>query len=328
MELRHLRYFVAVAEELHFTRAARRIGIAQPPLTAQIKALENELGVQLFNRQPGRVSLTLPGQVYLEEARAILEHVDRAALRCQMSAQGMIGRISIGFTESASFRGEVTTALQCYRGRYPRVEMSLEESRTGPLVEALRQGRIDAAFVRLPIGDDGEIRFSLLSTEPMVAVVPKGHRLDGRQTARLEELSEDLFVLYPRSTRTGLPEMIVAACEARGFSPKVVQHAPQVSSTINLVASGLGVSIVPACMRGSRSDDVRYIMLEGSGLVASLGLAYRSSGLSPAVRNFVDLVLAGAGPAAPQGSAAPIPPPPATAISASRDPDTAAPGGR
>lgn len=293
MELRHLRYFVTVAEELHFTRAARRIGIAQPPLTAQIKALESELGVQLFNRQPGRVTLTLPGQIYLEEARAILEHVNKAALRCQLSAQGVVGRISVGFTESASFRPEVTTALQRYRSLYPRVEMSLEESRTGPLMESLRLGRIDVAFVRLPIGEGSGITFSLLSTEPMMAVVPKGHALDGRQTVRLEELSDELFVLYPRATRSGLPEMVVAACEARGFSPKVVQHAPQVSSTINLVASGLGISIVPACMRGTRSDDVHYICLEESGLVASLGMAHRSGELPPALRNFVELVLRG-----------------------------------
>jgi DNA-binding transcriptional LysR family regulator len=237
--------------------------------------------------------LTLPGQVYLEEARAILEHVKKAALRCQLSAQGMVGRISVGFTESASFRAEVTTALQRYRSLYPRVEMSLEESRTGTLMESLRQGRIDVAFVRLPIGEDNGITFSLLSTEPMMVVVPRDHPLDGRQSVRLEELSEELFVLYPRSTRSGLPEMVVSACEARGFSPKVVQHAPQVSSTINLVASGLGVSIVPACMRGTRSDDVHYISLEESGLVASLGMAHRSTGISPALQNFVDLVLSG-----------------------------------
>jgi DNA-binding transcriptional LysR family regulator len=293
MDLRHLRYFVVVAEELHFTRAAQRIGIAQPPLTFQIKALEKELGVQLFDRQPGRVTLTLPGQVYLEEARAILEHVKRAALRCQLSAQGLVGRISVGFTESASFRGEVTTALHRYRSLYPRVEMSLEENRTGPLMESLRQGRIDVAFVRLPIGEDDDITFSLISTEPMVVVVPKGHRLDGRKTVRLEELREELFILYPRATGSGLPEMVVSACEARGFSPKVVQHAPQISSTINLVASALGISIVPSCMRGSRADEVRYLSLKGSSMVASLGMAHRASGLSPVVQNLVDLVSGG-----------------------------------
>lgn len=290
MELRHLRYFVAVAEELHFTRAARRIGIAQPPLTFQIKALEKELGVQLFERQPGRVSLTAPGQVYLEEARAILEHVRKAAVRCQMSAQGVVGRISIGMTESASFRDEVTDALHRYRSLYPRVEMLLEESRTGPLMDGLRQGRIDVAFVRLPIGEDADIHFSLVSTEPLVVVVPRGHRLAARKQLRLEDLRDELFVLYPRSERTGVPEMIVAACEARGFSPKVVQDAPQLSSTINLVASSLGVSIVPACMSGSRADHVRYIALKGSGMVASLGIAHRASGLTPVIQNLLDLL--------------------------------------
>ncbi|MES2185873.1 MAG: LysR family transcriptional regulator [Pseudomonadota bacterium] len=290
MDLRHLRYFIAVAEELHFTRAAQRIGIAQPPLTFQIKALESELGVQLFDRQPGKVTLTVPGEVYLEEARAILEHVKKAALRCQLSAQGLVGRLSIGFTESASFRAEVTTALHRYRSLYPRVEMSLEESRTGPLMESLRQGRIDLAFVRLPIGEDSGIRFSVVSTEPMVVVVPRGHRLEARKALRLEELREELFVLYPRTTRSGLSEMVVSACEARGFSPKVVQHTPQISSTINLVASALGISIVPACMQGSRSGEVRYIPLKSSGMVASLGLAHRAGSLPPVIQNLVDLL--------------------------------------
>ncbi|WP_158900149.1 LysR family transcriptional regulator [Burkholderia sp. L27(2015)] len=290
MDLRHLKYFVVLAEELHFTRAALRIGIAQPPLTFQIKALETELGVRLFDRQPGRVTLTEPGKVYLEEARAILEHVKKATLRCQLSAQGMVGRLRVGFTESASFREEVTTALHRYRSLYPQVEMSLEESRTGPLMDSLRQGRIDVAFVRPPIGDDDEIRFVLMSTEPMVVVVPKGHRLDGRRTVRLEDLRDELFVLYSRTTRSGLPEMVLSACEDKGFSPKVVQYAPQISSTINLVASGLGISIVPSCMRGSRADDVRYISVNGSRMVASLGLAHRANGLSPVVQNLIDLV--------------------------------------
>jgi DNA-binding transcriptional LysR family regulator len=290
MDLRHLKYFVVVAEELHFTRAAQRIGIAQPPLTFQIKALETELGVQLFNRQPGRVSLTEPGRVYLEEARAIREHVKKATLRCQLSAQGKVGRLRVGFTESASFREEVTTALHRYRSLYPQVEISLEESRTGPLMESLQQGRIDVAFVRPPVGEDDEIRFVLLSTEPMVVVVPKGHRLSNFKSVRLEDLRDELFVLYSRTTRSGLPEMVLSACEEQGFSPKVVQYAPQISSTINLVAGGLGISIVPSCMRGSRADDVRYIPVNGPRMVARLGLAHRANDLLPVVQNLIDLV--------------------------------------
>ena len=290
MDLRHLRYFIAVAEELHFTRAAQRIGIAQPPLTVQIKALEKELGVQLFNRQSGRVSLTEPGRVYLVEARAVLEQVRRANLRCQQSAQGVIGRLSVGFTESASFRREVTDALHRYRSLYPQVELALEESRTGPLVESVREGRVDLAFVRLPIDRHPEIRFSLVCTEAMVVVLPSGHRLAGRTSLRLEDLSGEPFVLYPRATRSGLPEMIVSACEARGFSPRVVQETPQISSTINLVASALGISIVPGCMQKSRSEGVCYIALVDCEVVASIGLVHRAEASSPLVRNLLALM--------------------------------------
>ncbi|MFK4448541.1 DNA-binding transcriptional LysR family regulator [Caballeronia udeis] len=296
MDLRHLRYFVVVAEELHFTKAAQRIGIAQPPLTFQIKALENELGVQLFDRQPGRVSLTEPGKIYLEEVRVILEHVRTAALRCQLSAKGVTGRLKIGFTESASFREEMTNALHQYRSLFPQIDISLEKNRTGPLMDSLRQGRIDVAFVRPPIESDAEIQFVLISTEPMVAVVPKGHRLEGSSTIALEELRDELFVLYSRTTRSGLPEMVINACEASGFMPKVVQYAPQISSTINLVAGGLGISIVPACMRSSRADAVRYIPLTGAGagISARLGIAHRVKGLLPAAENLVRLVTADA----------------------------------
>lgn len=292
MDLRHLRYFIVTAEELHFTRAAQRIGIAQPPLTFQIKALESELGVRLFDRLPGNVRLTGPGEVFLEEARAILDRVAKATLRCQLSAKGVIGRIGVGFTESASFCSEVTSALHRYRDLYPQVEVSLEESRSVQLVQSLRQGRIDVAFVRLPIGMDRDVQFKLISTESMVVAVPKTHRLANRKTLRLKELKEELFVLYPRATRFGLSDMIVNACEALGFSPKVVQHAPQISSTINLVASSLGITIVPSCMRSSRSDEVCYIPLKGSDLIASLGIAYRSSRLDPAIQNLISLATA------------------------------------
>jgi DNA-binding transcriptional LysR family regulator len=291
MDLRHLRYFVVTAEELHFTRAAARIGIAQPPLTFQIKALEAELGVRLFDRLPGNVRLTGPGEVFLEEARAILDRVAKAALRCQLSAQGVIGRIGVGFTESASFRGEVTAALHRYRDLYPQVEMTLEESRSVQLVQSLRQGRIDVAFVRLPIDMDDDIEFRLISTEPMVVALPQSHRLAGRKSLRLRDLEGELFILYPRATRFGLSDMIVSACEAIGFSPKIVQNAPQISSTINLVAGSLGITIVPSCMRSSRADEVRYVPLRDSGLTASLGIVHRSSGLTPAVQNLVELAL-------------------------------------
>lgn len=290
MDLRHLRYFVVTAEELHFTRAAQRIGIAQPPLTYQIKMLERELGVRLFDRQPGNVRLTEAGSVLLEDAREILDRVGKAAMRCKQSAQGLVGRIGVGFTESASFCTEVTTALHRYRDRYPRVEMTLEENRSVQLMQSLRQGRIDIAFVRLPIGMDDAVHFRLISTEPMVAALPRKHRLARRKALGLEELKDEPFLLYPRATRFGLSDMIVTACEALGFSPRIVQHAPQISSTINLVASSLGVTIVPTCMRHARIDDVRYVPLKDTDLRATLGIAYRSGPLAPAVANLLAMV--------------------------------------
>jgi DNA-binding transcriptional LysR family regulator len=292
MELRHLRYFIVTAEELHFTRAAQRIGIAQPPLTFQIKALEQELGVKLFDRLPGHVTLTKPGEVLLEEARVIMDRVAKAALRCRMTAQGLVGSIGVGFTESASFTREVTWMLNRYRALYPHIELTLEEHKTAPLMQLLRQGRIDVAFVRLPIGRDDDVSFQLISTESMVVAVPKSHRFAERKSLRLADLAEELFVLYPRATRFGLSDQIVTACEAAGFSPRVVQNAPQLSSTINLVAGSLGISIVPACMKSSRADQVRYIPLRASELIASLGIAWRSEAVSPAVQNMLGLVSA------------------------------------
>lgn len=289
MDLRHLRYFIVVAEELHFTRAAARIGIAQPPLTKQIKTLESELGVLLFDRGPGGVRLTEPGRVFLAEARDILGRVGVGALRCQMSAKGMLGRIGVGFTESASFRPEVTGSLNTFRRLYPQVELTLVEERSIALVQSVRQGRIDLAFVRLPIGDDREVEFVPLSDERMVVALPKDHALSRRKSVRLVDLAEEAFVLYPRSTRLGISDMIVSACEQRGFSPRVIQHAPQISSTINLVASGLGLTIVPACMQTSRAHDVRYLRLNEPDLKASFGIAHRRGPLPPAVSNLVAL---------------------------------------
>jgi DNA-binding transcriptional LysR family regulator len=289
MELRHLRYFVVTAEELHFTRAAQRIGIAQPPLTKQIKALEEELDVRLFDRLPGQVRLTEAGEVFLREAQDILDRVARAVVRSRATARGEIGSLRVGFTESASFHPAVTAALQHFRARYTEVQLSLEENRSTQLVEALKQERLDAAFVRLPIAMDETIRFELLSTEPMVVVVPKRHLLARRKSVSLRELEHEPFVLYPRSSRFGLSDAIVAACETEGFSPVVVQHAPQISSTINLVASSLGITIVPQCMRQSRTDAVRYVSLRDTSLKATLGIVYRARSTACAVENLAAL---------------------------------------
>jgi DNA-binding transcriptional LysR family regulator len=287
MELRHLRYFRAVAEEAHVTRAAARLGIAQPPLTQQIKALEAELGILLFDRIGRRVELTEAGRVLLGEARAILDHVERAVSLTQQAGQGSSGRLRVGFTGSASFHPVVTEVLKAVRSEWPGVELVLEESKTDHLAAALDQGKLDTAFVRPPLQNRGTLSFQLLATEALMVAVPVTHALAGRESLRLTDLAEESFILYPRATGPGLSEGVVMACVRAGFSPRVAQQTPQLSSTINMVAASLGIAVVPECLRHLRLDSVRFIRLVGDQPRAELGLAYRSGERSPVVLNFV-----------------------------------------
>ncbi len=291
MELRHLRYFRAVAEEAHVTRAAARLGIAQPPLTQQIKALEAELGILLFDRIGRRIELTEAGRVLLGEARAILDHVDRAVTLTQQAGLGSKGRLHLGFTSSASFHPVVTEVLKAVRSEWPGVELVLEENKTDHLAAALEQGKLDAAFVRPPLQHRGALSFQLLTTESLMVAVPVTHAFAGRESLRLADLAEEPFILYPRATGPGLSEDVVMACVRAGFSPRVAQQTPQLSSAINMVAASLGVAVVPECLRHLRLDSVRFIRLAGERLRADLGLAYRSGDRSPVGANFVPTAL-------------------------------------
>lgn len=287
MELRHLRYFLAVAEELNFTRAARRLNISQPPLTLQVKALETELGVALIDRSGYRIALTDAGQTFAAEAARLLGEVRQAAQRARAAASGASGRIRVGFTESASFNPLVTSALRGFRAAYPEVEVSLEEHPSTELAAALREARIDIGFVRPPLREEQGLAFDLLEEEPLVVAVPGGHRLARRRGVALRELGQETFILYPRAVRPGLADEVVSACEAAGFTPRVGQYAPQLSSTINLVAASLGISIVPASMRCLQPSLVVYLPLRGKPLHALLGVAYRADERSTVVRNFI-----------------------------------------
>jgi DNA-binding transcriptional LysR family regulator len=297
MELRHLRYFVAVAEEGHVTRAAARLGIQQPPLTQQIRALESELQVQLFRRKPRGVELTQAGQALLGEARAILGSVEQAVAAARRMARGEAGRVGLGFTSSASFHPFVPRLIRAYREAHPLVALSLEESGTAELVEALGAGRIDAAFVRSPIGAAAGIAVHSVLAEEMVAALPVGHRLIGAAATDplpLADLEPETFILYRRPLGPGLYDAIIAACQRAGYSPRVGQEAPRLLSTLSLVAAGLGVTLIPDSMRRLRVDGVGYRRLsDGAGLAAPLNLAYRRGETAPAVRGFIALVRRG-----------------------------------
>jgi DNA-binding transcriptional LysR family regulator len=297
MELRHLRYFVAVAEEGHVTRAAERLGIQQPPLSQQIRALETELDAQLFHRKPRGVELTPAGRALFDEAKAILARVGDAVTATRQAARGEIGRIGIGFTSSASFHPFVPRAIRAFRERHKLVALALEESGTSELVEALRGRAIDAAFVRSPVAESVDLTIRPLLEEPMVAALPSGHRLSAAgDTLPLAALAGETFILYRRPVGPGLHDAIIAACDRAGFSPTIGQEAPRMLSTLSLVAAGLGVTLVPASMSRLDAEGVVYRALDKRAeLTAPLNLAYRRDEISAAVRRFVALV---------QGSAA------------------------
>jgi DNA-binding transcriptional LysR family regulator len=297
MELRHIRYFVAVAEEGHVTRAAERLGIQQPPLSQQIRALEDELGVQLFRRKPRGVELTDAGTAFLQHATSILAQVDQALASTRRTARGEQGRLVVGFTSSAPFNPFVPRVIRTFRERAPLVALALEESGSADLVQRLRREEIDVAIIRSRVADASGLEIKTILNEEMLVALPTGHEFakgsSKKRKAPLQigSLAKETFVLYKRPGGPGLYDTIIAACRDAGFSPRVSQEAPRIISTLNLVAAGLGVSIVPASLQGFQMEGVVYRRLTGSAhLRAPLILACRRGENSAAVERFVQLV--------------------------------------
>ena len=295
MELRHLRYFIAVAEEKHVTRAAERLGMQQPPLSQQIRALERELDVQLFHRKPRGVELTDAGAALLIDARAILSHINHAFAATRRTARGEQGRISVGFTSSAPFHPFVPRIVRAYREAYPLVSLTLEESGTAELIDDLRDERIDAAFVRTAISKHEGLIVAPLLEEAMVLALPHAHGLARRtksgEPVPMKALVDETFILYRRLSGPGLYDAILAACAAAGFSPRIGQETPRIVSTLSLVAAGLGISLVPESLQCMRMEGVAFRRLAGAMQpIAPLYLASRRGERSVAVRKFLELV--------------------------------------
>jgi DNA-binding transcriptional LysR family regulator len=296
MELRHLRYFIAVADEKHMTRAAERLGIQQPPLSMQIRALEDELGVQLFRRKPRGVELTDAGAAFLDRARVILDQVERATAATRRTARGEQGRVVVGFTSSAPFHPFVPRVFRAFREMSPLVSLVLEESGSSELVQGLHNEEIDAAFIRSPVADVVGLTVRPLLEESMLVAVPSGHALAKGVNSKtpplpLAALANETFILYKRPGGPGLYDTIITACRSAGFSPRVGQEAPRIISTLNLVAAGLGVSVVPESLRRLQMDGVVYRRLvDGAALSAPLILACRRGENAAAVQRFIDLV--------------------------------------
>ncbi len=291
MELRHLRYFVAVAREGHVTRAAARLGIAQPPLSQQIRALEDEVGATLLQRHPRGVALTDAGRAFLADAEAVLAGAAQAAARARRTARGEVGRIAVGFTTSAPFHPLVARAIRTFRGERPDVSFVLEETGSAELLAGLRAERLDVAFVRSGLTGAEGLTVQPLLQEDMVAALPARHPLARRSRLTLRDLAPETMILYRRPDGRGLYDVIVSACAAAGFAPQVGQEAPRIVSTLNLVAAGLGITLVPASLSRLPLEGVTYRKLSGRPAVkVPLSVACRADERSAATAAFVALV--------------------------------------
>jgi DNA-binding transcriptional LysR family regulator len=291
MELRHLRYFVAVAHEGHITRAAEKLRMQQPPLSQQIQALEREVDATLFVRHPRGVTLTDAGRAFLADAEQILGDVEHAKIRARRTARGETGRIAVGFTTSAPFHPLVARAMREFRTGRPDVSFVLEESSSADMVSGLRDGRLDVAFIRSGLVDPEGITVHALLQEDTAVAFPAKHPLSKKPALALKELSEETFILYRRPDGRGLYDVIIAACSEAGFSPHVGQEAPRIVSTLNLVAAGLGITIVPASLSRLPLEGVVYRPLKGKpALKVPLNLACRRDERSAATLAFIDLV--------------------------------------
>jgi len=297
MELRHLRYFVAVAEALHMTRAAERLGIQQPPLSQQIKVLEAELGFELFRRHPKGVELTAGGRAYLPEVRAILASVDVAGAKAARAAKGLHGSISVGVTSSAATHPLIPHIIRAYRLTYPDVNIDLSDGNAAELTEEVEDGRLHAAFLRAPVATPPKLVFHHLLDEEMLLILPVGHSLTGTKSSAgtpriaLKSIASEPLVLVRRPGAPGLYANLLRACQHAGFVPKIAAEVQHMLLNISFVAAGVGVSVVPASLRGILHDKVVYCRILGAEpvLVAPITLVCRADEESPIAKNFVRL---------------------------------------
>jgi DNA-binding transcriptional LysR family regulator len=289
MELRHLRYFVAVAEEGNVTRAAEKIGIGQPPLSQQIQALERELDVQLFHRTGHGVVPTEAGKALLADAKRLLDDAQHAVQNAQRAGRGETGQLNLGLTASATFHPIVRALIRAYRNAYPGIALTLTEDTTAQLLALLDDGRLDLALLRPGTHTFAGVALHQIASEQMKAVLPINHPLAKRRRIPLSALANDSFVLIPRIASPMLHDEIASACRQAGFEPLPGQQAPQLSSVVNLVSAEFGVSIVPASVSQIHAEGVVYVDIADAKAVTKLALASREADRSAKVSNFLTI---------------------------------------
>ena len=283
MKLRHLRYFVAVGDELNFGRAALALHIAQPPLSRAIRALEAELGATLFDRGTRGVRLTGAGAALLPEARRLLRDAEAFRDGARQYAAGAAGTLSIGFVSTAAYN-VLPRIVPAFRARRPGVRLALREATSDVQPAALASGELDVGFL-IPGSRDPALAYAPLHREPLVAALPARRRWPVRVSLR--SLAGEAFILFPREVAPELHDAIVSLCRKAGFAPRIGQEAIQMQTIVSLVAGGMGVSLVPASLEHMRRDGVVYRPLAERGPRVEIGLAWRAADDSPLTRAFV-----------------------------------------
>jgi DNA-binding transcriptional LysR family regulator len=286
IDLRHLRYFLAVAETLHFSKAAQLLGIAQPPLSQQIKRLEQLLGHRLFDRTTRGVKLTLAGQLLAERARGTIEKVQDDLAQVRRLGRGEEGTLTVGFSGSVMFT-DLPAAIGTYRRRYPKVELRLRESNTSAQISALLMGTLDLAFLRDGDATEG-IEISTLFEERYVAVLPVGHALAGKRSLHVRDLRNEPFILFARRMGPLAFDRTIACCEQNGFRPNIVQDAPQWPTLVRLVAAGLGVSLAPGCVANVAIPGAVYREVRAA-CRTTVDLGVKAGSASTLAGNFIEI---------------------------------------
>lgn len=288
MELRQLRYFVAVAEERHFSRAARRLHLSQPPLSLQIRQLEEKIGVKLFERSTRRVDLTDAGRTLLTRARAILAAAEEARGAARETTLGLQGMLEVGFVSSATL-SLLPPALRLFRERFGGVGLELRELTSAQQTEALHEGDIRVGLVRLPLEAPG-IEIEAVLEEPLLVAIPSGHPLEKLDRVPVEEMVDYPLVFFSRQLVPGFHAQIVELFGSVGAVPTVAQYAVHLQTIVGLVAGGLGLAILPGSATRVRREGVTYRPLDAPGATSWLGLAWRREDQSELARNFVQTV--------------------------------------
>ncbi|WP_436327480.1 multidrug efflux pump transcriptional activator SxtR [Acinetobacter baumannii] len=292
MELRHIRYFLAVAEEKNFTKAAQRLNMSQPPLSMQIRDLEEELGADLFIRSPHGVELTEAGLAFLNAIQPVQQRVEDAANLVKQVANGEVGQLRLGFTGTSMLNPLIPKCVRYFQQQYPKVNLKLEEANTLLLIDLLLEDRLDVAIIRSPRNMPDSLILQELLAEPLIAALPsESFQLDyASHEIDLTALRELDFIVSPPSVSAGLFDAIKQACHERGFEPKIGQNAPQIVSILSLVSANLGVSLVPESTKQLQIQGVAYRSLKAPVPTVGLGLAYKKHAPSQMAINFASVV--------------------------------------